>query len=96
MAVARFKDEPHGFCARRAQVIMEKEAQNPEFAFLYNLASPEHAYYRWRLFSLSQGPRHTTTGLKPTQDVAILKHNLPHMASVVPCPSQQTEQQAWL
>ena len=34
---------------------MEKEAQNPEFAFLYNLASPEHAYYRWRLFSLSQG-----------------------------------------
>jgi len=37
------------------QVIMEREASNPEFGFLYNLASPEHAYYRWRLFSLAQG-----------------------------------------
>lgn len=39
-------------------MIMEKEAGNPEFGFLYNLASPEHAYYRWRLFSLSQGAPH--------------------------------------
>ena len=37
------------------QVIMEREVSNPEFAFLYNLASPEHVYYRWRLYSLSQG-----------------------------------------
>lgn len=37
------------------QIIMEREASNPEFGFLYNLASPEHAYYRWRLFSLAQG-----------------------------------------
>lgn len=34
---------------------MEREASNPEFAFLYNLASLEHVYYRWRLFSLAQG-----------------------------------------
>lgn len=34
---------------------MEKERNNPEFAFLYDLSSPDHAYYRWRLYSLLQG-----------------------------------------
>jgi len=34
---------------------MEKESKNPEFAFLYDLSSPEHAYYRWRLYSLLNG-----------------------------------------
>lgn len=37
------------------QVIMSRECENPEFAFLFDVDSPEHAYYRWRVFSLSSG-----------------------------------------
>ena len=36
------------------QVLMSREAENPEFIFLFDLDSPEHAYYRWRLYSLVQ------------------------------------------
>ena len=64
---------------RAVQVIMEKEAQNPEFVFLYNLASPEHAYYRWRLFSLSQGAPPQTMVDIHTQRLA-----KPHMSSIAP------------
>ena len=35
------------------QAVMVKEQSNPEFAFLFDLKSPEHAYYRWRLYSLA-------------------------------------------
>jgi U2-associated protein SR140 len=34
------------------QLILEGESRNPEFAFLRNVDSPEHMYYRWRLYSL--------------------------------------------
>ena len=37
------------------QVIMEREHSNPEFNFLFDVRCPEHAYYRWRLFSLANG-----------------------------------------
>ena len=37
------------------QVVMEREPNNPEFNFLYDVRCPEHAYYRWRLFSLANG-----------------------------------------
>uniref|UniRef100_A0A1D1ZV34 U2 snRNP-associated SURP motif-containing protein n=1 Tax=Auxenochlorella protothecoides TaxID=3075 RepID=A0A1D1ZV34_AUXPR len=37
------------------QVVMERELGNPEFAFLLDTTSAEHAYYRWRLFSLASG-----------------------------------------
>ena len=37
------------------QVVMEKEANNPEFTFLFDVQCEEHAYYRWRLFSLAHG-----------------------------------------
>ena len=37
------------------QVIMARERANPEFGFLFDLLCPEHAYYRWRLFSLASG-----------------------------------------
>ena len=36
------------------QALMTKEAQNPEFMFLFDLSSPEHAYYRWKVYSLAQ------------------------------------------
>ncbi|KAF9429928.1 U2 snRNP-associated SURP domain-containing protein [Podila epigama] len=37
------------------QALIEKEAHNPNFKFLTEFKSPEHIYYRWKLFSLSQG-----------------------------------------
>ncbi len=37
------------------QALMDKETANPEFAFMFNLQTPEHVYFRWRLFSLAQG-----------------------------------------
>lgn len=47
---------------------MERESANPEFAFMFNLQSPEHMYFRWRLYSLAQGERpvhsHGATSLK--------------------------------
>ncbi len=36
-------------------MIMNKEISNRNFAFLFENRSPEHIYYRWRLFSLLQG-----------------------------------------
>lgn len=36
------------------QLVMEREGGSPMFRFLFDLDSQEHAYYRWRLFSLSQ------------------------------------------
>lgn len=37
------------------QAIMSRERDNPEFAFLFDVDCSEHAYYRWRVFSLSSG-----------------------------------------
>lgn len=41
------------------QALMSREAENPEFIFLFDLDSPEHAYYRWRLYSLTQVQLHS-------------------------------------
>jgi len=35
--------------------IMNQEMNNPQFKFLFENNSPEHVYYRWRLYSLLQG-----------------------------------------
>ena len=35
-------------------MIMNREMNNRAFAFLFENKSPEHIYYRWRLFSLLQ------------------------------------------
>ena len=35
--------------------IMNQEINNPQFKFLFENHSPEHVYYRWRLYSLLQG-----------------------------------------
>ncbi|KAK9824009.1 hypothetical protein WJX72_006933 [[Myrmecia] bisecta] len=37
------------------QLIMAHEQANPEYTFLFDLRCGEHAYYRWRLYSLAQG-----------------------------------------
>ncbi|KAH7057753.1 hypothetical protein BKA57DRAFT_447667 [Linnemannia elongata] len=46
-------------------VLIEKEFRNPSFAFLINLKSPEHIYYRWRLYSMKQGDTATRWRTEP-------------------------------
>ncbi|XP_065840791.1 U2 snRNP-associated SURP motif-containing protein-like [Oscarella lobularis] len=36
-------------------IIMQREISNPTFQFLFRNDSPEHVYYRWKLFSILQG-----------------------------------------
>ncbi|ETN86390.1 surp module [Necator americanus] len=36
-------------------MLMTRERTNPLFRFLFELNHPTHVYYRWRLFSISQG-----------------------------------------
>lgn len=42
-----------GGCAFE-QAIMERGRGNPLFNFLFELASKEHTYYVWRLYSFAQ------------------------------------------
>jgi len=37
------------------KLVMERERSNPKFTFLYNVNSSDHMFYRWRVWSLSQG-----------------------------------------
>lgn len=48
----------------RPQVLMAAEAKNPEYAFLFDLQSKEHTYYRWRLHSLA-GARRAWKAIPP-------------------------------
>ncbi|KAG0040813.1 hypothetical protein BGZ82_008871 [Podila clonocystis] len=47
------------------QALITKEAHNPSFSFLTDFKSPEHIYYRWKLFSLSQGDTTTRWRTEP-------------------------------
>ncbi|TRY72722.1 hypothetical protein TCAL_00982 [Tigriopus californicus] len=46
-------------------MIMNRELSNPNFAFLFENKSPEHVYYRWRLYSLMQGDSKDHWGMEP-------------------------------
>ncbi|KAF9926155.1 U2 snRNP-associated SURP domain-containing protein [Linnemannia zychae] len=46
-------------------VLIEKQLQNPTFAFLTNIKTPEHIYYRWKLFSMKQGDTATRWRTEP-------------------------------
>ncbi|KAG4305828.1 hypothetical protein PORY_000738 [Pneumocystis oryctolagi] len=35
--------------------LMKKECDNPNYEFLFDSTTPEHVYYRWKLFSLLNG-----------------------------------------
>ncbi|KAF9165994.1 U2 snRNP-associated SURP domain-containing protein [Actinomortierella ambigua] len=37
------------------QALIDRESNNPLFCFLVDYKSPEHYYYRWKMFSLVQG-----------------------------------------
>ncbi|KAF9207810.1 U2 snRNP-associated SURP domain-containing protein [Haplosporangium sp. Z 27] len=47
------------------EALIDKESQNPTFAFLVNHKSPEHIYYRWKLFSMMQGDTATRWRTEP-------------------------------
>ena len=51
-ALARYVAED-GYLFEKA--VMERERENEDFSFLFDVTKPERAYYRWRVFSLSQG-----------------------------------------
>ena len=51
-ATARYVAED-GYLFEKA--VMERERENEDFSFLFDVTKPERAYYRWRVFSLSQG-----------------------------------------
>ncbi|TPX53909.1 hypothetical protein SeMB42_g00539 [Synchytrium endobioticum] len=36
-------------------MIMDRELENPKFAFLFQNDTPDHVYYRWKLYSILQG-----------------------------------------
>ncbi|KAJ3093012.1 U2 snRNP-associated SURP domain-containing protein [Quaeritorhiza haematococci] len=36
-------------------MIMDREWDNPQFSFLFQNDTPEHVYYRWKLYSILQG-----------------------------------------
>ncbi|KAI8817249.1 uncharacterized protein EV422DRAFT_622733 [Fimicolochytrium jonesii] len=38
-------------------LIMDRERDNTQFGFLFQHDSPEHVYYRWKLYSILQGDR---------------------------------------
>jgi hypothetical protein len=52
------------------QYIMEREQGIPEFAFLFQPQTPEHTYYRWRLFSLANGDELLRWRTEPFQMIA--------------------------
>jgi hypothetical protein len=47
------------------QAIMERERGTPTFSFLFDLQSPLHHYYRWRVFSFAQGDTLTRWRVDP-------------------------------
>uniref|UniRef100_A0A6S8KMZ3 U2 snRNP-associated SURP motif-containing protein n=2 Tax=Dunaliella TaxID=3044 RepID=A0A6S8KMZ3_DUNTE len=47
------------------QLVMEEEQNNPDYAFLFDLSSPGHIYYRWRLYSLCEGDTLRTWRIEP-------------------------------
>ncbi|KAI8078079.1 uncharacterized protein B0P05DRAFT_544033 [Gilbertella persicaria] len=48
-------------------MIMDREFNNPTFKFLFDNTSSEHIYYRWRLYSLSQGDTNQRWNDEPFQ-----------------------------
>eukprot|EP00468_Gymnochlora_sp_CCMP2014_P009633 CAMPEP_0167759516 /NCGR_PEP_ID=MMETSP0110_2-20121227/11070_1 /TAXON_ID=629695 /ORGANISM="Gymnochlora sp., Strain CCMP2014" /LENGTH=695 /DNA_ID=CAMNT_0007645917 /DNA_START=44 /DNA_END=2131 /DNA_ORIENTATION=- len=47
--------------------VMQKEVKNPKFFFLYQAHTPQHIYYRWRVYMLSQGDTEQKWRTEPFQ-----------------------------
>lgn len=48
-------------------MVLEKEINNPDFHFLQKLDSPEHLYYRWRIYSFQKGDSRDHWNTSPFQ-----------------------------
>ncbi|KAI8919402.1 hypothetical protein DFJ77DRAFT_277115 [Powellomyces hirtus] len=48
-------------------IVMERERENPMFAFLFHNDSPDHVYYRWKLYSILQGDKTDKWSTEPFQ-----------------------------
>lgn len=62
--------------------IMNRELNNPQFKFLFENQSPEHVYYRWRLFSILQGEtkeKWATTQFRMFRGGAVWRPPLPNI-----------------
>jgi U2-associated protein SR140 len=46
-------------------LLMSREFSNPDFAFLFCHDTPEHVYYRWRIYSLINGDTLTSWRQEP-------------------------------
>ncbi|KXN71857.1 hypothetical protein CONCODRAFT_69496 [Conidiobolus coronatus NRRL 28638] len=49
------------------QLIMERNSNDPNFAFLTDIDSPNHLYYKWKLHSLRQGDSMDEWRIQPFQ-----------------------------
>ncbi|CEJ04924.1 hypothetical protein RMCBS344292_18872 [Rhizopus microsporus] len=57
----------HRTIERVLEIIMQKEQNNPQFKFLFDNISPEHIYYRWKLYSMLQGDTKSRWNDEPFQ-----------------------------
>eukprot|EP00842_Homolaphlyctis_polyrhiza_P004256 jgi/Hompol1/4831/HPOL_001848-RA len=55
MIIHRTIERVLNYGAHFESLLLLREEGNEEFSFLFNVKSPEHHYYRWRLYSLQQG-----------------------------------------
>ena len=46
-----------------AQVIMEREVNNPKYRFMFDHSSAEHLYYRWKVSSVEHARQLRMRGL---------------------------------
>jgi U2-associated protein SR140 len=53
--------------SKTQQLIVEREKGNAKFQFLIQTDSPDHIYYRWRMFSLVHGDTMEIWRLEPFQ-----------------------------
>lgn len=62
--------------------IMNRELSNPQFKFLFENQSPEHIYYRWRLFSILQGDakdKWSTNDFRMFKDGSVWRPPIPNI-----------------
>ena len=65
----------------------EKESRNSDFDFLFNKDSPEHLYYKWRVYSFKQGDTIDEWNTAPFQFISGGETFLP------PLPRRETDRE---
>mmetsp|Transcript_11659 Transcript_11659/g.19902 ORF Transcript_11659/g.19902 Transcript_11659/m.19902 type:complete len:605 (-) Transcript_11659:31-1845(-) len=68
-------------------LVREKESRNSDFDFLFNKDSPEHLYYKWRVYSFKQGDTIDEWNTAPFQFISGGETFLP------PLPRRETDRE---